>query len=225
MTTIQTPTISSVSAGQSAQPTVELGTATALASDYETFLKMLTTQAKYQDPLEPMDSSEYASQLAQFSVVEQQVRTNELLEAMVGQYSANDMSKYANWIGLEARTAAPLAFDGTPITINPNPAAVSTSVQMVTYNSEGIEVQRETIPVSADPVVWAGVNDNGTPFEEGYYSFGIESYFNGELILNEPIESYTRIVEARTENGQTLLFLQGGGAVLASEISALRDPS
>ena len=45
----------------------------ALTSDFETFLKMLTTQARYQDPLEPLDSQEYASQLAQFSMVEQQV--------------------------------------------------------------------------------------------------------------------------------------------------------
>ncbi len=37
-----------------------------LSSDFETFIKMLTTQAKYQDPLEPLDSSEYAAQLAQF---------------------------------------------------------------------------------------------------------------------------------------------------------------
>ncbi|MEP0702358.1 MAG: flagellar hook capping FlgD N-terminal domain-containing protein, partial [Lentilitoribacter sp.] len=47
-------------------------TSNALASDFETFLKMLTAQARYQDPLEPIDSSEYAAQLAQFSMVEQQ---------------------------------------------------------------------------------------------------------------------------------------------------------
>ena len=43
----------------------------AVTSDFETFLNMLTAQAKDQDPLEPIDSTEYAAQLAQFSMVEQ----------------------------------------------------------------------------------------------------------------------------------------------------------
>ena len=55
----------------------------ALTSDFDTFLKMLTAQAKYQDPLEPLDSTEYAAQLAQFSMVEQQVQTNEQLLSLI----------------------------------------------------------------------------------------------------------------------------------------------
>ncbi|WP_435988127.1 flagellar hook capping FlgD N-terminal domain-containing protein [Sulfitobacter sp. SH22] len=39
-----------------------------ISSDFETFLKMLTTQARYQDPLEPIDSSQYSAQLAQFGL-------------------------------------------------------------------------------------------------------------------------------------------------------------
>ena len=41
--------------------------------DFETFLKMLTTQIRNQDPLNPMEGSEFAVQLATFSGVEQQV--------------------------------------------------------------------------------------------------------------------------------------------------------
>lgn len=54
-------------------------TSSVLSSDFEVFLQMLTAQAEYQDPLEPIDSSEYAAQLAQFSMVEQQVMTNDLM--------------------------------------------------------------------------------------------------------------------------------------------------
>jgi hypothetical protein len=56
-----------------------------LGSDFETFLKMLTTQMKNQDPLNPVESSEYAVQLATFSSVEQQVLTNDLLTRLIGQ--------------------------------------------------------------------------------------------------------------------------------------------
>lgn len=56
----------------------------ALSSDFETFLKMLTTQMENQDPLNPVDSAEFAMQLATFSGVEQQIRTNDILADMVG---------------------------------------------------------------------------------------------------------------------------------------------
>ena len=71
-------------------------TSAVLSSDFEVFLQMLTAQAKYQDPLEPIDNSEYAAQLAQFSMVEQQVTTNDLMEQMLSAFGTNDMASAAN---------------------------------------------------------------------------------------------------------------------------------
>tara|TARA_R110002074_G_scaffold47742_4_gene122351 strand:+ start:1341 stop:2009 length:669 start_codon:yes stop_codon:yes gene_type:complete len=194
-----------------------------LSSDFETFLKMLTAQAKYQDPLEPIDSSEYAAQLAQFSMVEQQVLSNDLLVALTAQLGSGNMAQMANWIGMEARTTAPVQFDGSPITITPNPAAVSDEVFLVVYDSNGQQVQRTSIPASAAPVEWAGVSDDGTPFDTGLYSFEVESRADGQLLLSDPAETYARITEARTQAGETQLILEGGSAVLASSVSGLRE--
>ena len=56
------------------QPQAEIDVARAqIDADFDLFLQMLTSQAKYQDPLDPMDNSEYATQLATFSGVEQAV--------------------------------------------------------------------------------------------------------------------------------------------------------
>ena len=194
-----------------------------LASDFETFLKMLTAQARHQNPLEPMDSSEYAAQLAQFSMVEQQVLSNDLLSALTAQLGSGNMAQMANWIGMEARTTAPVQFDGSPIAMEPNPAAASDEVFLVVYDSDGQEVQRRAIPVSADPIEWAGVSDDGTPFQDGLYSFVVESRANGELLLSDPVETYARIVEARTQAGETILILEGGSAVLAGNVNGLRE--
>lgn len=194
-----------------------------LASDFETFLKMLTAQAKYQDPLEPIDSSEYAAQLAQFSMVEQQVLSNDLLTALTAQLGSGNMAQMANWIGMEARTTAPVQFDGSPISITPNPAAVSDEVFLAVYDSNGREVQRNALPISSEPVEWAGVSDDGTPFETGLYSFEVESHAKGELLLSDPAETYARITEARTQAGQTMLVLEGGTTILASDVSGLRE--
>ena len=65
--------------GSRSQSNSAANAAGTISSDFETFLRLLTTQMQNQDPLNPMESTEFASQLAQFSAVEQQVRSNELL--------------------------------------------------------------------------------------------------------------------------------------------------
>ena len=58
-------------------------TASATSIDYDTFLKLLVAQLENQDPTNPMDSTEYLSQLASFSQVEQQIQTNNKLDTML----------------------------------------------------------------------------------------------------------------------------------------------
>lgn len=200
-------------------------TAQALSSDFETFLKMLTAQARYQDPLEPIDSSEYAAQLAQFSMVEQQVKTNDSLASLFAQSSESNMASLAGLVGMDARALAPAYFNGTPITVSPNPAAISEQVYLVVHDAAGTEVQRQSVPVSAEPIEWAGVDSDGAPLPTGAYSFTIESVQNGEVILSEQAETYSEVTEAQVQNGQVILILEGGQAILSSSVTALRSGS
>lgn len=215
-----------ISAATSAATVSETtNTSAVISSDFETFLKMLTAQAQYQDPLEPIDSSEYAAQLAQFSMVEQQVLANDLLADLATQLGAGNISQMAGWIGMEARTSAPVLFDGSPITVNPNPAAAADEVALIVRDGSGAVVQRLAMPVSAEPVQWGGVADGGTPFDQGLYSFEVESLRDGEIILSEPAESYARVTEVRQLNGESIVVLEGGSSVLADTISGLREPA
>ena len=54
-----------------------------LSADMNTFLTLLTTQLKYQDPLDPMDTAEFTNQLVQYSSVEQAIQTNSKLETLL----------------------------------------------------------------------------------------------------------------------------------------------
>jgi len=194
-----------------------------ISSDFETFLKMLTTQARYQDPLEPIDSSDYSAQLAQFSMVEQQVKSNDLLTALTAQIGGGNIGQVAGWIGMEARSAAPVHFNGTPITVVPKVSASADSAQLIVYNTQGKEVQRSPISLSEGQVQWAGVSNSGTPFENGLYTFSVESRLSGEIIGTTQAESYSRIVEARIENTGSRLVLAGGSEITADQIKALRE--
>jgi flagellar basal-body rod modification protein FlgD len=57
---------------------------TELSQDYDMFLRLMTAQLKNQDPLQPLDGTEFVAQLAQFSGVEQQIKTNERLDSLLG---------------------------------------------------------------------------------------------------------------------------------------------
>ena len=198
-------------------------TSSVLSSDFETFLKMLTAQARFQDPLEPIDNAEYAAQLAQFSLVEQQVLSNDLLTSLAQQLGSNTLLQVGGWIGMEALTTAPSYFSGTPIEFYPNPAAAAEEVFLVVRDDRGVEVQRIALSKSADPISWAGVRSNGSPFDPGIYSFEIESRAQGNIILSEPAETYSQITEARLQDNEAVLVLSGGVPVRVSEVSGLRD--
>lgn len=193
-----------------------------LTSDFDSFIKMLTAQAKYQDPTDPIDSTAFASQLAQFSMVEQQVQTNNLLQALYGLTGTSNMASLAGWVGMEARAVTPMYFDGNPIEISPNPYAFADEVFLVVTDENGKEIQRKQIPVSSEPVKWLGLSDSGDLIDHGIYNFTIESYQDDELILAESAGVYGRIVEAQVLGGEVVLVLQGGQAILASSVSALR---
>ena len=216
-TSMNTPTVASAAAtGQQAQAV--------LSSDFETFIKMLTTQAKYQDPLEPLDSSEYAAQLAQFSMVEQQVLSNDLLTALTTQLGSGTMGQMAGWIGMEGRTTAPVLFDSAPITVLPEPPIGAQEMELVVYDAQGREVDRGVLPVSGDPVLWAGVQENGTPLPTGLYSFEIEATGTGGVALTATQAStYARIIEVQNIGAEAQVIFAGGGEAPAASITALRE--
>ncbi|MFC3118682.1 flagellar hook capping FlgD N-terminal domain-containing protein [Jhaorihella thermophila] len=108
----------------------------------------MTAQARYQDPLKPIDSTEYAAQLAQFSMVEQQVQTNEKLASLVAQLGSANMAMLSGWIGQEVRSHGAALFDGSPITLAYSPAKGADQVALVVSDGEGREVQRLPLPLS-----------------------------------------------------------------------------
>src|SRR5260221_13098221 len=70
-----------------------------VSGTFDTFLKLLTAQLKSQDPLKPMDSSEFTQQLVSYSQVEQQINTNSNLEKLIGSVQANQFAGSVGYIG------------------------------------------------------------------------------------------------------------------------------
>ena len=217
------PTTNSPSALASGTAQAASSAAT-LSADFDTFLQMLTAQAEYQDPLDPVSSSDYAAQLAQFSMVEQQVFTNDQLAALTDALGGSAISTLANWVGMEARAPAAVQFVGDPVSLSLEPAPSADRAQLVVYNDFGNEVGRLDIAPTSGPFEWNGLDQSGVPFGVGTYSFIVESYRGEDLIGSDPAQIYARVIEAQFVGDETFLKLEGGSSIPADQVTALREP-
>ncbi|MCR8549495.1 flagellin biosynthesis protein FlgD [Salipiger sp. P9] len=223
METGTTSSSTATAAGQSAAGGKSGGETGLLSSDFETFLRMLTTQMQNQDPLNPVDATDYATQLATFSSVEQQVLTNDLLRDLTEQLAGSAFQALASWIGLEALAEAPVYFNGRPIVLRPEVAAGADSARLVVTDAAGETVQTLTLDPSEPLVAWAGVDAEGDRLASGVYSFTVQSYSEGALIEETAAQVYNPIVEARQDGDRILLTLSDGTEIEASRVSALRS--
>lgn len=197
----------------------------AISSDFETFIKMLTVQMQNQDPLNPVDSADFAVQLATFSTVEQQVLTNTLLTTLGDHLGALSVTQLSGWIGMEARAEMPVEFTGAPVNLTLNPESLADQVQLVVRNSQGTEVQRLNVSTQGGEYEWPGLDSFGNPLISGTYEITVESFASGEPIGSSPTEVHALVVEARNDNGQPTLVMEGGQQVGADRILGLRQPS
>jgi len=193
-----------------------------ISSDFETFLKMLSTQLQNQDPLNPVESADYAVQLATFSSVEQQVLTNNHLQDLAERIQVSGMSDLAGWVGMEAQSLSSAYFDGDAVCVLPDPPSTADRAVLVVRNASGDVVFRDDLPLNAAPYEWSGETATGATATTGTYSFEVESSANGEPLSVDPVPTYGRVIEARRTTGDTILVLEGGGQVSASNVTGLR---
>ena len=198
---------------------------TTLNSDFETFIKMLTVQMENQDPLNPVDSADFAAQLATFSSVEQQVLTNQLLTGLGEQIGTLGVAQLSGWVGMEARAEIPVAFSGDPVTLTLRTDSLAESAQLVVRNSQGAEIQRLDVPPQDGDYLWTGRDDLGNPLSAGSYSITVESISQDAVIATTPVEVHGLIVEATTNQGVSSLVLDSGQTVAADQVLGLSAPA
>jgi flagellar basal-body rod modification protein FlgD len=197
---------------------------TAITADFETFLLMLTTQLKNQDPLNPMESTEYATQLATFSGVEQQVRTNELLETLTNSTATQGLGQLSGWIGMQASAEMPVAFSGAPVTVQTTPAARADRLELVVTDTAGTVVQRLPIPLSDAAFELTGTDLRGETLPPGTYALAVENWDGEDLIETRAASVRATVEEVQLNAGEVVLTMQGGVQIRADAVTGLRQP-
>ena len=197
-------------------------TQSVISSDFETFLVMLTAQLENQDPLNPLDSQDFATQLATFSGVEQQAQTNDLLRGLSADLVTSSLGDKAGWVGLDARVEGPIAFNGTPIELQASMPTLADRAELTVRNSAGQIVQSVSVPVSDEPILWAGVDDGGNPLPNDVYSFSIASIQQDEIIDEDTPHGFVKVAEVRNVDGTVMIADESGNFYRAESVLGLR---
>jgi flagellar basal-body rod modification protein FlgD len=183
-----------------------------LADDFDSFLKLLTTQLANQDPLDPVDSNEFVAQIVSFTGVEQAVGTNSKLERLIGLFSIN-------------QTAAALGFLGTTVEANGdtttlsngsaafyyNLAATAARTSIVIRDAEGNTVYTGNGETAAGEhtFVWDGRDTNGTPQPDGRYSIAVTARDASDGVVAVDTRIVGRVTGVDTEGGDIVLTVNG----------------
>ncbi|SFD66991.1 flagellar hook capping FlgD N-terminal domain-containing protein [Roseivivax sediminis] len=198
----------------------------ALASDFDTFLRMLTVQARNQDPLNPLDATDYASQLATFSNVEQQVVANELLTQIASAVGGSALDSLRAWVGADVLAKVPTRVDGGPVVVHTEAEAGATAARLVVTDASGTVVSHQSFDPAARRVTWDATDSLGQPVVQGTYSFSVESFEGDKRIATSDAAVYARVIEARFgADGESELVLGDGTELPESAVLGMRVAS
>lgn len=164
--------------------------ATGLAANFETFMTLLTAQLKAQDPLSPLDTKDFTNQLVQFTGVEQQLKTNELLTTLSQSLSLNAGTLAVSYLGKSATASTNLAGieDGKASWQYEMPQN-ATSVSLKIYDKNNILVRTLDGEKSqgSKTLNWDGTNSNGSKLTSGEFSLVIDAKNSKGETINVPI--------------------------------------
>ncbi len=147
-----------------------------LTSDFNAFLKMLTTQLQNQDPLKPMDATQFTQQLVAFSQVEQQIQQTGKLQAMLDRMAANDLANAAAFVGRQieiAKPQAPLTELGASWSYELATASDSTTLEIVDGNGRVVKTLTGETGSGPHWLGWDGKSEDGVALPNGAYTLKV----------------------------------------------------
>lgn len=165
--------------------------------EFNSFLQLLTAQIRNQDPLAPLESTQFVEQLATFSTLEQQVQSNSSLEG-IAQGINQLQSLIANqWLGETVSIETPtVPFDDKPLEFTFDKSEGVTRSVLTIYDSEDRAVWSETLDPSAELHNWSGQTNDGIDAKRGEtYRFNVTQY-QGDQFLSTDIPRFSTTILA-----------------------------
>jgi len=184
-----------------------------LAGDMDAFLLLLVTQLKNQDPLSPLEPTEFTNQLVNFAGVEQQIATNENIEKLLSVQNAVLASAVIGFVGKEvvADTSGKLPLQNGEATFEYTLGSSASNVVMTISDDEGriLFTKAGETGVGKHEVIWDGKDGKDQTMPDGSYNLAITPLaFSGETI-EHTIRVKAVITGISLANGETKMDASG----------------
>jgi len=182
------------------------------SADYNMFLKLLTTQMQNQDPLSPMDTSQYTQQLVQYSQVEQSIQQNTTLKDILSSLGTQDMAQSSAFIGREAQFDSNVSAlsDTTPALWGFSADRTVGSLTATITDSSGKVVSTESIdPATSGRFSWDGTLANGAKAPAGSYTLAIAGADLSGTDVPVSVTSIGTVKQVTTADGVVNLGVNG----------------
>lgn len=196
----------------------------------DAFLKLLVAQLSHQDPLKPMEGTEFVTQLAQFTTVEQQIAQSGKLDLISLQLSGLASNEAASLVGKTVTVRGKgMAFDGSLATSSSATLGADAEKVTVEIRDANGEVVR-TMELGAKDkgtlnVTWDGKDDNGVTQPAGNYTMDVKAKTEDGKDVSVTQDVTGKVVEVTFDKGYPEIVLDSGVRVPVSDLVSVSQPS
>lgn len=206
------------------------GQSAKLSEDFDDFLILLTTQLQNQDPLSPMDSTEFTNQLVQFSSVEQQINQNKKLDQMLALQLASTSTVALGYVGLDVAYIGDLFYANGESSYEINYALESDAAEVKVFikDAETGDVIREMtgeLAAGNHKIEWDGLDDDGNPVEAKNYRVSIDALDKDGEAIQSSTAVTGRVTGIESVNGVIQLLLEGDAIVPVGSVINAKQPA
>lgn len=199
---------------------------TSIANNFDTFLLLLTTQLKNQNPLDPLDTNQFTQQLVQFAGVEQQIRTNDSLEALVKLNQSSRISTAMNYVGatVTADGATSALKSGVATWYVSAPRAASATINITDATGNVVFTHETTLEAGTSGFTWDGKMSDGRTAPEGQYTIKINAKdASGQSVAVST--QFSGVVDAVDLSGSEPLLMVGTALISLDKVKAVQRPT
>jgi flagellar basal-body rod modification protein FlgD len=197
-----------------------------IADNFDTFLQLLTTQLKNQNPLDPLDTNQFTSQLVQFTSVEQQLKTNDFLEALLLSNGNAASSQAVGYIGKEVTAVgnkSELVDGQAQWNFYLEDAASKVTVTVKDTAGKTVHTYTGSLEAGWGKFTWDGVGDDGQTYPDGSYVLSIDAR-DADVGYIPARTELGGIVSGVDLSGSEPVLLVGDARINLSMVTSVREP-
>jgi flagellar basal-body rod modification protein FlgD len=196
----------------------------ATGQEFDNFIRLLTAQVRNQDPMAPMDSTQFVEQLATFSNLEQQVQSNQSLTQIATMMSDLFAIIASDWIGETVSVESVyVPFDGNDVNFEFTAPEQADRAVLQVYDNDGNLLDSDTLDLGQSSWNWNGVGANGDEIAAGsLLQMRIEIYNADNVLLGSLAPRLiSNVTDVAVENGRLRLITDDKFGVYASQAKRL----